>query len=148
MAYDAQTYLSGDILVKVDRAAMANSLETRAPLLDHRLYELAWSMPLAVKIEAGVGKLVLRKVLERYVPLSLFDRPKQGFAIPLARWLRSELRPWAEELLSYAEQPTSPIDGRALRVVWELHLTGDQDRSSQLWSAFVLLQWLRDYHFA
>ena len=99
MATDAITYLPGDILVKVDRAAMSASLETRAPFLDQRVVELAWRLPLEAKIEGRTGKRILRDILSRYVPPNLQERPKQGFAIPLDRWLRGELREWAESLL-------------------------------------------------
>jgi asparagine synthase (glutamine-hydrolysing) len=143
MAWDAQTYLPDDILVKVDRSAMANSLETRAPLLDHRVFELAWSLPLSVKVTRGEGKLVLREVLGRYVPRALFERPKQGFAIPLGQWLRTDLRPWAEDLLDYASSPDSPVRARPLHALWQQHLHGAHDHSERLWSVFVVLQWLR-----
>jgi len=99
MALDTATYLPDDVLVKVDRAAMASSLETRVPLLDHRVIELAWSMPLTMKISGGISKRVLRSLLYRHVPRELIERPKQGFAVPLDRWLREGLRDWAESLL-------------------------------------------------
>src|SRR5690606_17257230 len=96
---DALTYLPGDILVKVDRAAMSASLETRAPLLDPRVVELAWRLPLSSKIAGRQGKRILRDILYRHVPRSLVDRPKQGFAVPLDQWLRGALRDWAEAQL-------------------------------------------------
>ncbi len=143
MAWDAQTYLPDDILVKVDRSAMANSLETRAPLLDHRVFELAWRLPLSVKVTSGEGKLVLREVLGRHVPRPLFERPKQGFSIPLGQWLRTDLRPWAEDLLQYSASPESPVRPEPLRALWRQHLKGPHDHSERLWSVFVVLQWLR-----
>jgi len=100
MATDAVTYLPGDILVKVDRAAMSASLETRAPFLDRRVVELAWRLPLDAKIRGRTGKRILRDILYRHVPRNLLERPKQGFAIPIDRWLRGDLRDWAENLLS------------------------------------------------
>src|SRR5262249_31672214 len=99
MCQDFSTYLPDEVLVKVDRAAMAVSLETRIPLLDHRIVEFAWSLPVSFKQRGRQGKWLLRQVLYRYVPPHLVERPKQGFAAPVEQWLRKELRPWAEELL-------------------------------------------------
>ncbi|MFX7491433.1 asparagine synthase C-terminal domain-containing protein, partial [Acinetobacter baumannii] len=92
--------LADDILAKVDRAAMATSLETRVPLLDHRVVELAWKMPLNLQIRNNDGKWLLRQVLYQHVPRELIERPKMGFAIPLDTWLRGPLREWAESLLA------------------------------------------------
>jgi len=98
MLADALAYLPNDILVKVDRAAMAASLETRAPFLDYRVAVLAWQLPLALKLRDGAGKWALRKLLDRHVPRALIERPKAGFAMPIGPWLRGPLRAWADDL--------------------------------------------------
>jgi len=147
MHWDMQSYLPNDILTKVDRAAMAASLETRVPLLDHRVVEQAWRTPLAFKVRDGQGKWALRQILYRYVPKALIERPKAGFAIPIGAWLCGPLRDWAESLLStdaLAEQPT--LDVAAIRARWAEHLAGTHDRTASLWGVLMFQAWIREWH--
>jgi asparagine synthase (glutamine-hydrolysing) len=139
---DLVTYLPDDILVKVDRAAMAVSLETRVPLLDHRVIEFAWRIPMRYKVHNGRGKHLLRAVLERYVPRQLFDRPKMGFGIPLDAWLRAELRDWAETLLSPSTlQSVGAFEVSVIRDVWARHLSGRENLAYMLWCVLMYQAW-------
>jgi asparagine synthase (glutamine-hydrolysing) len=145
MAMDAQTYMVDDVLTKVDRAAMANSLETRVPLLDHRVVELAWRMPLNMKIRNGQGKWVLRQVLYRHVPKEMIERPKKGFSIPLAAWLRGPLRDWAEALLDEKRLKSEGyMNSRTIRKIWLEHLENKFDHSSRLWGVLMFQAWLEE----
>jgi asparagine synthase (glutamine-hydrolysing) len=142
MHTDARLYLPDDILVKVDRAGMAVSLETRIPFLDPQVASLAARIPTAIHFKDGRGKWALRQLLERYVPRALFERPKMGFAVPVARWLRGELRPWAEDLLEGASLRREGIfDAALIERRWRRHLAGGVDYSSQLWSVLMFQQW-------
>jgi asparagine synthase (glutamine-hydrolysing) len=143
MATDAKQYMTDDILVKVDRAAMANSLETRVPLLDHRVVELAWQLPLHQKIRNGTGKWALREVLYRHVPRQMIERPKKGFSIPLAQWLRGPLRDWAEALLDEQRlQGEGYFHAQPIRKLWREHNSGKRDNALKLWSILMFQAWL------
>jgi asparagine synthase (glutamine-hydrolysing) len=143
MLWDALGYLPDDILTKVDRAAMSQSLETRAPFLDHRVMELAWRLPLAMKIQRGKGKWALRQVLYRHVPSELIDRPKAGFAMPLGQWLRGPLRGWAENLMDEGRlRREGFLDSVLVRRTWEEHVTGARDWSARLWCVLMFEAWL------
>jgi asparagine synthase (glutamine-hydrolysing) len=146
MARDTLGYLPSDILVKVDRAAMHASLETRAPFLDIRTIEAAWRLPPRARIRDGRGKQILRDILDLHVPRALIDRPKQGFAIPVDRWLRGELRDWAEGLLSVeALREQGVLQVAPVREIWEAHLTNRGNHGQLLWALLMLQAWLRDH---
>jgi asparagine synthase (glutamine-hydrolysing) len=145
MWLDTVSYLPGDILAKVDRAAMSVSLETRIPLLDHRVVEFSWRVPAAVKNLDGRGKWPLRALLERHVPTALIDRPKKGFGVPINRWLRQDLREWAEDLLSPAGLGASGLlDVPTVRARWRDHLEGRSDQRYWLWNVLMFQAWLAE----
>jgi len=143
MFRDVLTYLPDDILCKVDRAAMACSLETRVPFLDHGVIELAWRMPLIMKVRDNTSKWALRQVLYKHVPKELIERPKAGFAIPIGQWLRGPLRDWAENLLGetrlYQEGYLHP---EPIRKAWREHLSGRHDHTPKIWSILMFQAWL------
>jgi asparagine synthase (glutamine-hydrolysing) len=142
MLLDSLVYLPDDILVKVDRASMAVSLEARGPLLDYRLFEFAWRVPTEFKVRDGKTKFILRDLLSRYVPREIIERPKSGFAVPVAQWLRGPLRAWAEDLLAESRIAREGfLDPAAVRQTWSEHQSG-RDWSSRLWAVLMFESWL------
>jgi asparagine synthase (glutamine-hydrolysing) len=146
MFLDMSTYLPDDILVKVDRATMAVGLEARVPFLDHRVVEFATRLPLSLKINHGTSKWILRRVLYRYVPKELIERPKKGFSLPIASWLRGPLREWAEELLLETRLRSDGFfNADAVRRLWEAHLRAEQDVEHQIWGILMFQAWLTEW---
>lgn len=143
MLMDSLIYLPGDILTKVDRASMSTSLETRAPLIDRRIAEAASSLNVEFLINKRKGKYVLRDILSRHLPDYLFERPKQGFTIPLDSWLRKELRDWCEDLLSVNKiKKYSILEPNKVRALWNEHLDHQNNHSAKLWAILMLQAWL------
>ena len=144
MALDTIGYLPDDILVKVDRAAMAVSLETRVPLLDHNVVEFAWRVPFDMKIRGGETKWILRQLLYRHVPRALIERPKMGFGVPVGDWLRGPLRGWAEALLDERRlREEGYFDPAPIRAMWEAHLKGSLNEQYRLWPILMFESWLQ-----
>ena len=142
MCQDGITYLPDDILVKVDRAAMSASLETRVPFLDHHLIEFASRLPMKYKIRDGSSKWLLRQVLYRHVPKELIERPKMGFGVPIDRWLRGPLRDWAESLLDTRKLDDGGFfDTYLVRKTWEDHLSGRRNAQHYLWPVLMFNAW-------
>ena len=152
MIFDTLNYLPNDILTKVDRASMFTSLETRAPFLDHRVFETAWRLKRDLKINSShynnSSKLILRKILYKYVPQNLIERPKSGFGIPLAKWMRGPLKEWISDLISKeAIEKKGFLDSDKVEKIWKEHLSGKFDNESKLWPIIMWQDWLNNCKF-
>jgi asparagine synthase (glutamine-hydrolysing) len=143
MLLDLITYLPDDVLTKVDRASMAYGLEARVPFLDHRVVEFAWRIPLRWKIRSGKGKWILRRLLTKYLPQAVFERPKTGFGVPIGTWLREGLRDWADDMLSESTlHEHGFFDAKRVHSMWIQHRGGERNWQQHLWCILMFESWL------
>jgi asparagine synthase (glutamine-hydrolysing) len=146
MLADQTTYLPDDLLAKIDRASMAVSLEVRAPLLDHRVVEFSWRLPRSLKVRGTTGKWILRQLLYRRVPQSMVDRPKRGFSVPIDRWLRGPLRPWAADLLSADSlRDGGLLEPEPIARAWRDLLDGRRQTGAAVWAVVMFQAWKRQW---
>lgn len=144
MILDVVTYLTDDILTKVDRASMSVSLETRMPFLDHRIVDFSFQLPLDFKIQNSKTKIILRKILNKYVPQSLYERPKSGFAVPIGLWLKTSLKDWAEDLINTNKMKEEDFLNYAeVHKIWDEHLQNKKNHESLLWNILMFQSWVR-----
>jgi asparagine synthase (glutamine-hydrolysing) len=143
--WDTLGYLQDDVLTKVDRASMAVALEARVPLLDHRVVEYSWRLPRSYKLQNGVTKRMLRDIAAHYLPPAILERPKSGFGVPLAAWLRGPLRPWAEELLTPQNLQAAGLNDALIRYTWTTHLANRGNHHHKLWTVLMYLAWRQEW---
>ena len=143
MSYkDTTGYLPDDILTKVDRASMSIGLENRVPLLDHRIIEFTWKLPLSIRMEHGKRKILLKKILSKSIPKKLISRPKSGFGIPLDAWLRGSLKEWAEDMLNKDSLKNDEfLDSKKIQTLWKQHQSKRYNHQSQLWAILMFQSW-------
>ena len=143
MSYkDTTGYLPDDILTKVDRASMSIGLENRVPLLDHRIIEFTWKLPLSIRMEHGKRKILLKKILSKSIPKKLIDRPKSGFGIPLDAWLRGYLKEWAEDMLNKDSLKNDEfLNSKKIQTLWKQHQSKRYNHQSQLWAILMFQSW-------
>lgn len=144
MLLDTLTFLPDDVLVKTDRASMSVGLELRSPLLDYRVFDFSWHLPDNLLVENNSGKRILKKLLESYIPSSLFERPKMGFAVPVGDWLRGPLMDWAGDLI--CSMPDENMHGQEYKKLWQEHLLGNKDHSHILWRYLMWSYWYEAWH--
>ena len=148
MIMDLITYLSNDILTKVDRASMSVGLETRMPFLDHRIVEFSFKLPLNYKIQNSQTKIILKNVLKKYIPSNFFKRSKSGFAMPIGEWLRYELKEWGSTLLEDNKfSDHIYLDSTKIKSIWKEHLDGVNNHEKLLWNTLIFKSWLKQNYF-